>query len=68
MKNLQSRVTLASWSNMGGWKENAHVATMPQVCHTLSTVLKGVWFPYLRAIYGEVPNCPFMPVSRYILI
>jgi len=62
----QFRVTMASWSNMGGWKENAHVASMPRVCQTFRTVLKSIWFPYLKAIYGEVLDCPFMPVSRFL--
>jgi len=59
---FQVRVNVASWSSMGGWKENAHVFNLDRTC-SLSEMVPEAWKQLLLNIFGEIVECPFESVS-----
>jgi len=60
----KGRILVASWSNMGGWKDNAHILSRKEVCKTLWMIAPRIWGSILNALFGEPLMCPFHPVSK----
>ena len=62
--HLQVRVRIASWSNIGGWKENAHVLNFPRACFSLEYFGGKFWSNFLKSSSGgELWPCPHQPVG-----
>ena len=61
---IKGRILVASWSNMGGWKDNAHILSRKEVCKTIKMLTPKVWENFMNAMFGEQLMCPLYAVSN----
>ncbi|KAE8740415.1 hypothetical protein FOCC_FOCC014076 [Frankliniella occidentalis] len=65
---LNVELVFASWSSRGGWKDNALIIKMKQICKTAKTYIPKQW---KNAQYAIHPNnasadCPYPPGVYYL--
>lgn len=68
---MQADINAASWSQMGGWKDNALVMSVPRICTAFRLAIPTLWRNIMIAIHDNANAfCPFPPVrlSVYTLI
>ncbi|KAK3912701.1 Queuine tRNA-ribosyltransferase [Frankliniella fusca] len=66
--DMNIELAFASWSTRGGWKENAIIIKMKQICKAAKTYLPKQW---KNVMYAILPNnasadCPFPPALYYL--
>lgn len=62
---FQLDINLASWSSIGGWKENAAVYKTDNACKNLKMVLGTFWGAVKKAYNFSTENCP-LPTVTYV--
>lgn len=58
---------MAVKDSIGGWKDNAHLMSLPKACSTLKHYLGAEWSLYLKSFGIKDMNCPVAPVILYLL-